>query len=131
MSGWSARPAGRRARPRRFTRPRPVRPRAPTSSSAGTSPQEAEGEKIVDYLFVLADRADMKWPLSTNFYKLISRTADKGKPQYTLPSRGPANAGQAILLACAGEERKRRLGAVEQDVELHAPRAGLSAGRDR
>jgi hypothetical protein len=37
---------------------------------------------------VLADRADMKWPLSTNFYKLISRTADKGKPQYTLPSAG-------------------------------------------
>jgi hypothetical protein len=30
----------------------------------------------------------MKWPLSTNFYKLISRTADKGKPQYTLPSAG-------------------------------------------
>jgi hypothetical protein len=49
---------------------------------------EAGGEKIVDYLFVLADRADMKWPLSTNFYKLNSRTADKGKPQYTLPSAG-------------------------------------------
>ena len=42
----------------------------------------------MDYHFVLADRADMKWPLSTNFYKLISRTADKGKPQYTLPSAG-------------------------------------------
>ena len=51
-------------------------------------PQEAEGEKIVDYHFVVADRADMKWPLSTNFYKLISRTADKGMPQYTLPSAG-------------------------------------------
>jgi Putative Ig domain len=51
-------------------------------------PQEAEGEEIVDYHFVLADRADMKWPLSTNFYKLISRTADKGKPQYRLPSAG-------------------------------------------
>ncbi len=51
-------------------------------------PQEAQGEKIVDYQFVLADRADMRWPLSTNFYKLISRTADKGKPQYTLPSAG-------------------------------------------
>ena len=37
---------------------------------------------------MLADRADMKWPLSTNFYKLISRTADKGKPQYTLPIAG-------------------------------------------
>jgi hypothetical protein len=37
---------------------------------------------------VLADRADIKWPLSTNFYKLISRTAEKGKQQYTLPSAG-------------------------------------------
>jgi hypothetical protein len=51
-------------------------------------PKAPEGEKIVDYLFVLADRADVKWPLSTNFYKLISRTADKGKPQYTLPAAG-------------------------------------------
>ena len=30
----------------------------------------------------------MRWPLSTNFDKLISRTADKGKSQYTLPSTG-------------------------------------------
>jgi hypothetical protein len=51
-------------------------------------PTKAEGDKIVDYHFVLADRADMKWPLSTNFYKLISRTADKGQPQYALPSAG-------------------------------------------
>ena len=30
----------------------------------------------------------MRWPLSTNFYKLISKTADRGKAQYTLPSPG-------------------------------------------
>src|SRR5207249_3656561 len=30
----------------------------------------------------------MKWPLSTNFYRLISRTADRGKAQYTLPYVG-------------------------------------------
>ena len=30
----------------------------------------------------------MQWPLSTNFYRLISQTVDKGKAQYTLPSPG-------------------------------------------
>jgi len=43
---------------------------------------------IKDYHFELSNREDMAWPLSTNFYKLISRTADRGKAQYTLPSAG-------------------------------------------
>ena len=30
----------------------------------------------------------MKWPLSMSFFKLISRTADKGKAQFTLPTAG-------------------------------------------
>jgi len=51
-------------------------------------PNEAGGDKVVDYHFELSNRADMKWPLSMSFYKLISRTADKGKAQYTLPYVG-------------------------------------------
>jgi hypothetical protein len=51
-------------------------------------PATAEGTRITDYHFELSDRPDMKWPLSTNFYKLISRTADHGQAQYTLPSAG-------------------------------------------
>ena len=51
-------------------------------------PKDPDGDKITDYHFVLANRQDMRWPLSTNFDKLISRTADKGKAQYTLPSPG-------------------------------------------
>jgi hypothetical protein len=51
-------------------------------------PKDADGNKITDYRFMLANRQDMRWPLSTNFDKLISRTADKGKAQYTLPSTG-------------------------------------------
>jgi hypothetical protein len=47
-----------------------------------------DGDRIADYHFELSDRADMKWPLSTNFYKLISNTPDRGKEQYTLPQRG-------------------------------------------
>jgi len=52
------------------------------------APAAAGGGKIADYHFELSDRADMRWPLSTNFYKLISRTADRGQAQYTLPAVG-------------------------------------------
>jgi hypothetical protein len=52
------------------------------------------GDPIVDYHFELADRPDMAWPLSTNFYKLISRTADRGKSQYRLPAEGLLAVGQ-------------------------------------
>jgi len=47
-----------------------------------------DGNAIADYHFELSEREDMRWPLSTNFAKLISLTADKGKPQYTLPYTG-------------------------------------------
>ncbi len=49
---------------------------------------DPDGDSIADYHFELADRPDMRWPLSTNFYRLISRTRDKGKAQYTLPYVG-------------------------------------------
>jgi hypothetical protein len=52
------------------------------------APKDTGGDPIVDYHFELSDRADMAWPLSTNFYKLVSRTADRGKSQYTLPHEG-------------------------------------------
>jgi hypothetical protein len=43
--------------------------------------RDPDGDMIGDYHFELSNRADMKWPLSMCFYKLISRTADavKGK----------------------------------------------------
>ena len=52
---------------------------------------DADGDEIADYHFELAARADMKWPLSLSFAKLISRTADAGKAQYTLPRPGLLN----------------------------------------
>jgi hypothetical protein len=82
-------------------------PEAPPSSSFPRDGGEAEGTdlvfrwlpaedpdggRIADYHFELSDRPDMKWPISTNFYKLISKTPDRGKDQYTLPHGG--------LLAC-------------------------------
>ncbi len=47
------------------------------------------GDKpAADYHFELSDRSDMRWPLSMDFYKLVSRTADKNKAQYTLSQPG-------------------------------------------
>ncbi len=56
--------------------------------------RDPDGDRIADYHFELADRPDMKWPLSTNFYKLISNTPDRGKEQYTLPHGGLLASGQ-------------------------------------
>ena len=67
-----------------------------------TDSSDPDGDVIADYQFELSARADMKWPLSMSFYKLISRTADATKEkdkatgaeritvkaQYTLPQPG-------------------------------------------
>jgi hypothetical protein len=53
-----------------------------------TAPADPDDDKIADYHFELSDRPDMKWPLSPNFSKLISLTADRDKAQYTLSAPG-------------------------------------------
>jgi hypothetical protein len=50
--------------------------------------RDPDGNRIADYHFELSDRPDMRWPLSTNFYKLISNTPDRGKNQFTVPQLG-------------------------------------------
>lgn len=47
--------------------------------------EDPDGDEIADYHFELSEYPDMRWPLSPNFYKLISMTADKGNSHYTLP----------------------------------------------
>jgi len=59
--------------------------------AAATDP---DGDAIQDYHFRLSDRSDMRWPLSPNFDKYISRTPDKGRPRYTLPRPGLLTDGQ-------------------------------------
>jgi len=67
-----------------------------------TDSSDPDSDAIADYQFELSARADMKWPLSMSFYKLISRTADATKEKdnttgkeiimvkarYTLPEAG-------------------------------------------
>ncbi len=55
------------------------------------SAADPDGDAIADYHFELSDQADMRWPLSMSFAKLISRTADLGQARYTLPSPGLLN----------------------------------------
>ncbi len=57
-------------------------------------PQDAEGDGIADYHFELSERADMAWPLSSNFSKLVSNTADRGKPRYSVPYTGLLTPGR-------------------------------------
>ncbi len=57
-------------------------------------PQDSEGDGVADYHFELSERADMAWPLSSNFSKLVSYTADRGKPRYGTPSAGLLTPGR-------------------------------------
>lgn len=69
-------------------------------------PRDLDNDRIDDYHFELSDRQDMKWPLSTNFYKLISRTADRGKSQYTLPHSGLLAPGQKYYWRVRAKDEK-------------------------
>ena len=58
-----------------------------------TPADDPDGDPIADYHFELSSRADMRYPLSMCFYKLISRTADittekAPKARYTLLQPG-------------------------------------------
>jgi hypothetical protein len=57
-------------------------------------PSAGDGERIADYHFELSDRADLAWPLSANFEKLVSNTADHGQARYRLPHAGLLIPGQ-------------------------------------
>jgi hypothetical protein len=57
-------------------------------------PEDASADGIADYHFILSDRKDMAWPLSSNFEKLVSNTADHGQARYTLPYVGLLTPGR-------------------------------------
>jgi hypothetical protein len=54
-----------------------------------------DGAAISDYHFQLSDHAEMRWPLSPNFDKYVSRTSDKGSARYTLPRPGLLTHGKS------------------------------------
>jgi hypothetical protein len=58
---------------------------------------DPDGQAIADYHFELSARADMRWPLSMSFAKLVSRTADAGQARYALLAAGLLNPGTAYF----------------------------------
>jgi len=49
--------------------------------------------QVEDYHFQLSNTPDMRWPLSPNFDKLISRTSSRGRTEWIVPSVGLLNPG--------------------------------------
>lgn len=49
------------------------------------------GSQVEDYHFQLSDTPEMRWPLSPNFDKLISRKVWQGKAEWIVPSVGLLN----------------------------------------
>lgn len=49
---------------------------------------DPDGDTVTDYHFQLSDRPDMRWPLSPNFDKYVSRTPQKETPSFALPRAG-------------------------------------------
>ena len=85
-------------------------------------PTPGANSPIIDYQFELSDRPDMLWPLSPNFYKLVSKTADQPKPQYTLPESGLLNPGQTYYWRVKAKNEMGAWGSWS-DVWSFAPRA--------
>ncbi len=56
-----------------------------------TAAPHADGQPIADYHFELSEYADMRWPLSPNFERLVSLTPSRGKPEWTVPGVGLLN----------------------------------------
>ena len=72
-----------------------------TPGSAGILPAPAAETKAgkmpalpADYQFQLSNRADMKWPLSPTFDRLISNTPQRGTTSWAIPWRGLLNPSQ-------------------------------------
>lgn len=68
--------------------------------------RDPDGDRIADYHFELSSYADMRWPLSMSFAKLISRTADAGRLRYTLPSPGLLNPDQVYYWRVRAQDEK-------------------------
>lgn len=67
---------------------------------------DPDGDPIADYHFQLSARSDMRWPLSMNFTKLISRTADAGTARYTLAAPGQLNPDRAYFWRVRAQDKK-------------------------
>ena len=58
---------------------------------AWSESSDPDGDAIVDYHFELSADPRMRWPLSSNFEKLVSLTPSRGQARWTAPGAGLLN----------------------------------------
>jgi len=54
-------------------------------------PDDPGSSEVEDYHFQLSNRQDIRWPMSPNFDKLVSKTASRGKTEWVVPYVGLLN----------------------------------------
>lgn len=69
-------------------------PAEAVAGEAATSGSRPAAPAIADYHIEVSDRPDMRWAISPNFEKLISRTPSKGKAEWAVPFVGLLNPDQ-------------------------------------
>lgn len=69
------------------------------------SPAECDGG-VADYHFELSEWPDLRWPLSPNFEKLLSRTAQRGTTSYQTPYVGLLNPGRPYYWRVRAQSRQ-------------------------
>ena len=102
--------------------------------------EDSDGLEIVDYHFQLSAREDMRYVLSPNFDKLVSRTEQQGESRYKVPYVGLFNPGERYYWRVRGRNALGVWGdwsrvwsfmpqgpGVPLDVELAVDREGRSA----
>lgn len=82
---------------------------------------DPDGDAIADYHFQLSNRSDLRWCLSPNFDRLISRTPDKGEARYTIPYEGLLNPDQTYCWRVRARDERGVWGAWS-DVWSFTPR---------
>jgi len=55
---------------------------------------DPDGDAITDYHLQLSDRPDLRWPMSPNFDKYMSKTPDRGQTRYALARPGLLTPGR-------------------------------------
>lgn len=92
--GWTERPAWHRPGAPALEEPAEGAPVSGTDAAfRWAAPVHPDGVAIADYHIEVSAYADMRWPLSPNFEKLLSLTPHKGTTSWRVPGVGLLNPG--------------------------------------
>lgn len=83
---------------------------------------------IVDYHVQVSDRQDMRWPLSPNFDRLISRTRSAGKAEWSIPYVGLLNPETTYYWRVRGKDNNGVWGPWSQAFRFRCAAPGVPLG---